>query len=87
MIETFSSKTTHEALALSIHIWMKAQYHFDVSSARNVVEHRSERSITIANEKPWRTIERGVAKLLGSPLAWDDRSLRGRRPLARRASR
>jgi len=68
MIETLLPKTPHEALALGIHVWMEAQDHLHIGSTCNIVELRSELSIAIANEKPRSTIERGIAKLLGSPL-------------------
>jgi hypothetical protein len=70
--QTLSPKTPHEALALSIHVWMmKAQDHLHVGSASNIVEHRSELSIAIAYEESRSTIERGIAKVLGSANVGD----------------
>lgn len=68
VIEALSPQTSDETLALGVHVRMKAQDHLHVGSTCNIVEHRSELSIAIANEKPRSTIERGIAKLLGSPL-------------------
>ena len=67
MVQALTAQTSDEALAQRIHIWMKTENDIDVAPTGDVVEHRPELSIAIANEKPRRPVERGVAKLLSRP--------------------
>ncbi len=67
MVQALTTQTSDEALAQRIHIWMKTENDIDIAPAGDVVEYRPKLSIAIANEKPRRPVERGVAKLLSRP--------------------
>ena len=68
MIEALTAKATDEALAERFHIRVKTDDDFDVRSLNDVVKYRPELAVTIANEKPWCSVECGVAELLSGPL-------------------